>query len=136
MKEFKVRGWHVSQQKMFSCEQMVADQLTLLTDGRFINVHGNNPQLSKIFSLDEFIPLLYTGLKDKNGNEIYEGDVIDSWAFPNGESRQYLRTIVEDPKTHQLVLEPLTGFILCEPACSEHFEIIGNIYENPELIES
>jgi hypothetical protein len=36
----KFRGWHTSANRMFSAEEMAEDQLTLLTTGSFINVHG------------------------------------------------------------------------------------------------
>ncbi len=73
----------------------------------------------------------YTGLKDKNSREIYEGDVLNhithdfhlevSWqALWPGFYYQYIGT----EQFHKLTVGAVG-----------HFEIIGNIYENPELLE-
>ena len=79
----------------------------------------------------------YTGLKDKNGKEIYEGDVI--YAFSNG----YKYTIefgiisvdVENHLTTPAWYAKLIGDTYKCPLCStEIIEVIGNIYENPELL--
>lgn len=68
--------------------------------------------------------LQFTGLTDKNGKEIYEGDIIES---------DY------DKKVRFEVLYKLGGF-WCQkggisfPLSIYEFEVIGNIYENPEIL--
>jgi uncharacterized phage protein (TIGR01671 family) len=132
MREIKFRAWHTEQKKMYSAEEMAEDQLTLLPTGKFINVHGNS-KLSRIY--DFMIPLQFIGKHDKNGKEIYEGDVIrlgddtyDLYRNPGDIS------LVEWDDTE-------TGFT---PFCNAHSdydsinpdtcEIIGNVHENPELV--
>ena len=73
----------------------------------------------------------FTGLHDKNGKEIYEGDVVNSSAAMDG---IYLRVVEFSKDRPCIEFNPLTGFVLCKG--NEHlFEVIGNIYENPELLE-
>lgn len=75
----------------------------------------------------------YTGLKDKNGKEIYEGDVVRIWADPkdyNGyKGHNYIGVVEWD--------EFILGFISSDGHGLKDFEfieIVGNIYENPELL--
>jgi uncharacterized phage protein (TIGR01671 family) len=75
----------------------------------------------------------YTGLTDKNGKEIYEGDIIFD------EDGEYSKTIVITPYENYVgffgkALEDNDTYTLEE--IGDECEIIGNIYENPELIKS
>jgi hypothetical protein len=70
----------------------------------------------------------YIQLKDKNGREIYEGDIVHILGFNNVEGTvEY-----EAENARYVVVSFRTGthHILLPPA---HMEVIGNIYDNPEL---
>jgi uncharacterized phage protein (TIGR01671 family) len=132
----KFRGWHTTQKKMYSAEEMAADQLTLLLIGEFINVSGRSLGESVIYPPNKFIPLQYTGLHDKNGNEIYEGDIV------RVDDRE-----IGAPKICIGEVYWCTDYTLeCNPCfagwgkgghfqLSPNVEILGNRYENPELLE-
>lgn len=79
----------------------------------------------------------FTGLKDKNGKEIYEGDVIDAWVsrWPD---RKPLGVVIwnEHCAAFQLQYEGAFGNNPSDFIHQWHFfEIKGNIYENPELLK-
>ena len=148
MREIKFRAWHTQQGKMYSAEEMAADQLTLLPTGSFINVSGDSTRLSKILPRDIFIPMQYTGLKDKNGVEIYEGDtvkltnpkyqiqkkvligeVIFSYASFGVDIKR-----VDEWTNYTEGVEPSQTIYFLTISGSNNIEVIGNIYENKGLV--
>ena len=130
MREIKFRAWHKEQERMYSAEEMGQDQLTLMTDGRgFVNISGTNTKLSRIDDGRTMIPLQYTGLKDKNGKEIYEGDIF---SIPP-DKHHYC-------EERNVVKWGIDGCLLEEHGLhladyNERGEVIGNIHENPELLK-
>ena len=94
----------------------------------------------------EFVLLQYTGLKDKNGKEIYEGDLLNTkTTFENNlcDSRYQENTIVKVSFDKGQFINEFTKNNLYDEIriISSYifdlwtdYEVIGNIYENPELL--
>ena len=79
---------------------------------------------------DDFIVMQSTGLKDKNGKLIYEGDIVKFKTELFGKPKQ----IIWD-ECHYILKN--TFIILCDMEIKQFgLEVIGNIYENKELLES
>ena len=79
----------------------------------------------------------YTGLKDRTGKEIYEGDVIqfnDEGYTEFGWGNVYGQVVWVDCSFEVSMVKPKTE-TFWDLENNENWEIIGNIYENPDLIK-
>lgn len=71
----------------------------------------------------------YTGLKDSEGKEIYEGDIL----FNEADKYNYA---IEWNNLHACWQIGSGGYPIGKYQLDEFWEVIGNIYENPELLEN
>lgn len=72
----------------------------------------------------------YTGLKDKHGKKIFEGDIVKSITHFYGESKEMVTVIKFNEVENDSFGEPFTvGYSLL----GSEWELIGNIHDNPEL---
>lgn len=109
--------------------------------GRVDFVKSNDGRTAGLFQdpTDEpFYLIQYTGLKDKNGKEIYEGDILKT---PSASGKGDIITTIEWTDfswKEKLIYSPIHQFYEYfdfSDETGEDSEVIGNIYENPELLE-
>ena len=124
MREIKFRVWDPAGQQM--CPVIVAD----FQDNQskvFCRLPKSGAQ--EIFSADL---MQYIGVKDKNGVEIYEGDII------RGHTGRYQVDCVVRWSIGNcgFIAEPTImerTYLCLNPGSTKSYEVIGNIHENPEL---
>lgn len=118
----KFRAWDKVFKEMVQVNALVLDE-------QVVKVTYKNGNVAKE-DMKEYELMQSTGLKDKNGKEIFEGDVLTSQNYP-------IKGVVEFRTDLGLWVHYLKGYnyfeYLGNVAGSK--EIIGNIYENPELLE-
>ena len=112
-------------------KQWILDKtIRCLKKNEFINAY-----LLRRVSFDDVELMQYTGLKDKNGAEIYDGDIV--LVELSGTSTWY-KTVVKF-KEGAFIASLIDGedyfYNFNRGFDSNDFEILGNVYENPELLE-
>ena len=129
MREIKFRAWDKKEKLLHTG----IDWLDIGLDGKIYNM-----QISEgLEETERYILMQYTGLKDKNGKEIYEGDILFSKKSWYGCDMEYVvfwhnkeACFFLDNKKYMEFPMPLS--VSNPDGCGE---VIGNIYENPELLE-
>lgn len=123
MREHKYQAWHKHLRYMF---QVSAIQFYwFVCEERSV----------KTWTIDEIELREYTGLKDRTGKEIYEGDIVKGTASPMQVLFLHGSFVLADKDmqrrdtwTDMRIFEDISQSVTI-------WEIIGNVYENPDLLE-
>lgn len=129
MREIKFRCWDKENKEMLDVEYLHWDDCT-----REFSIRTT--MYTDYFDIEDMILMQYVGLKDENGKEVYEGDILEK-IYTDYNDKEFLRE-------KYLVQNNICGWELRnlkKPKSHRSFQllkgckIIGNIYENPELLE-
>jgi uncharacterized phage protein (TIGR01671 family) len=121
MREIKFRAWDKENKFMVPVLYFDEYDVVMASDDQY----GDRFRIGEM-PIERSVVMQFTGLKDKNGKEIYEGDILDVVVL-GGIERYEVKWVG-------------TGFFLTDgwgPWCpsSAQCTLLGNIYENPELLK-
>ena len=124
-REIKFLAWRPVAEVMLAWEKLVRDYPEDIAD---------------IISGELFLAMQYTGLKDKNGREIYEGDILQPSAYTKSSIARSAVTFHKGyfclglAPPYVTAKRPLNLSLENSNKAENGLVVIGNIYENPELL--
>lgn len=146
MRDIKFRAWDKDLKQMHICGQDVHDSMTFDENNiaQYYNLQNGcgSPTTYELMQ--------YTGLKDKNEKEIYEGDIVKTYF--NKKDAYSINTLNLKRSVNKIgkIEYIVDSFCIFIPKFGENIyplsffgdeiinqiEVIGNIYDNPELLEN
>lgn len=143
-REIKFRAWDKNRKKMSRVGAIEFIDRVEMRPGVSVFTHENNIRADHWIEMDACELMQYTGHKDKNGKEIYEGDVVKrirlSFDFDKPESDDEIRTeeisFIEYRNAGFWVAKENFGWEGENLWDWDKLEIIGNIHEHPHLLTS
>ena len=126
-REIKFRAWLKEEKRMIVDEQYLVP-LWVTNKGILRLLPNFEENYYEICNGSDYVIMQFTGLYDRNGKEIYEGDIVKK-----GDTI----TVCKWNSTHScFAFYTIGGFYLNYSKYNQKsIKIIGNIYDNPELIE-
>lgn len=131
MREYKFRAWNKNSKKMYKIGQITLEK----------GIWNYEPDNREYIGMSipyqpSFILMQYTGIKDKNGKEIYEGDIVKFRFKEDREEFPDLIGYIEYQSTFAAFrIMSNQGSFKIDITEIKFIEKIGNIYDNPKLLE-
>ena len=144
MRTIKFRAWDKLDKSMYSIRE-----IDFLADGIINSIRTVVPLQTTDEDIDfdfpirrnnEYELMQFTGLKDKNGKEIYEGDIIKKEFYTNYSGKAIKHESIGIVKFEERKFTSCFYILYHEighfqVTFNESIEVIGNVYETPELLK-
>lgn len=121
MREIEFRAWLKSQKEMVRVK-------TICLEKKGVIIVYDKHKREGVFLFEEIELLEYTGLKDKNGKKIFEGDIVNTYMEKCVVCWNEKHCCFETRKDNSYTQLGLLS--------TKFLEVIGNIYDNPELLNN
>lgn len=128
MRNIKFRFWHIDDQKYYYH----------MNSGLYLMLQGYMNNVESTLKVKTVFPQQFTGLLDKNKKEVFIGDIVKH-DYEREEPGYGIGIIDWDDMYCGVAITKSNKFFgsgLLNHFAEPDFEVIGNIFENPELIEN
>ena len=133
-RQLKFRAWDKLAKQFTYPDKGYQGHYVLTLNGQFQNFQNGSGG-------EEYVVQQFTGLKDKNGKEIYEGDIIERKALTKTENHSYnychCYEVIYSTDEASYILKYGSGddYVYLSDFI-DNLEIIGNTFENSELLKN
>ena len=139
MKEIKFRAWDKVGYTIYNPERFI-QKMYYDVQNTYDNCEGDDKpghrSFGELLKDDRFVIMQFTGFCDKNGKEIYEGDIVDMYASIDKDKKKCIGQIVFEKGQFCIKWFNKNSDGWGKGIIESWIEIIGNIYENPELLKN